>query len=112
MKLEQETITVNRVYSEVKKRKSQEVFNDEDTKVEVRTFSNVPTASVSFRAGLTKNLGSYNSATVQVCVTVPTYLEEIDDAVEFAAAKVDEYLAPGLNEFVGILKEKGLLKDA
>jgi len=105
-----ETITVNRVYAEVKKRKSQEVFSDEDRKVEVRTFEGIPTATVSFRAGLKKNLGDFNSADVGVTVTVPAYLEEIDDAIEYAREKVDETLALALNEFVEILKEKKLIK--
>jgi hypothetical protein len=104
-----ETITVNRVYAEVKKRKSQEVFSDEDRKVEVRTFEGIPTATVSFRAGLTKNLGSYNSANVNVAITVPTYMEEIPEAIQHAQEMVDVALAPALEEFVDLLKSKGLL---
>lgn len=105
-----ETVTVNRVYAEVKKRKSQEVFSDEDRKVEVRTFEGIPTATVSVRAGLKKNLGDFNSADVNVTVTVPTYLEEINEAIEYASEKVDETLAPALDQFVDILKSKKLIK--
>lgn len=105
-----ETVTVNRVYAEVKKRKSQEVFSDEDRKVEVRTFEGIPTATVSVRAGLKKNLGDFNSADVSVTVTVPTYLEEINEAIEYASEKVDDTLAPALDQFVEILKEKKLIK--
>lgn len=105
-----ETLTVRRVYNEVKNRKSQEVESDENQTVEIRTFEGVPTASVTVRAGLTKNLGSYNSATVQVSVTLPTYVEELDDASAFAMAKVEEYMAPCLDEFVEVLHSKGLLK--
>lgn len=106
-----ETMTVNRVYAEVKKRKSQEVYSDEDRKVEVRTFEGVPTASVSFRAELKKNLGDFNSAGVGVTITVPTYLEEIDSAIDYAREKADEALTPALQEFVEILVQKGLLKE-
>jgi hypothetical protein len=110
MKQEQETMQVKRVYSQVKNRKSQEVHSDVSDTVEVRTFEGIPTATVSVKAGLTKNLGDYSSATIQVMVSVPTYTEEIDQAFAFAANKVDEYLAPSLEEFVEVLKDKGLLK--
>jgi hypothetical protein len=108
-----ETIVVNRVYSEVKGRKSQEVHNDEvrDT-LEVRTFMDLPTASASFRAGIKQNMGNYSSCDVSVTVTVPCYAhdEEISGAIDYARSKVDEALTPALNEFVEILKEKGLVK--
>ena len=75
-----ETLVVTRIYSEVHKRKSKQVHSDESQTIEVRTFDGVPTATVSYRGELTKNLGEFNSAKVSVGVTVPTYLEEIDDA--------------------------------
>lgn len=105
-----ESMVVNRVYAEVHKRKSTEMYSDEDRKVTVRTFEGIPTASVSFRGGLKKNLGDFNSADVSVTVTVPTYLEEMDEALLYASMKVDEALTPALDEFVAILKERGLIK--
>lgn len=106
-----ETITVSRVYSEVKKRKSTEVFSDENAgNLEVRTFNDVPTATVNFAAGIKRNMGDFNSAEVRVSITVPTYLEEIDDAFAYTAEKVDQYLQPAMDEFVEILKSRGLVK--
>jgi len=110
MKQEQETMQVQRVYKQVKNRKNQEVYSDASDTVSVRTFEGVPTATVSVKAGLTKNLGDYSSATVQVMVSVPSYTAEIDQAFAFAANKVDEYMAPSLEEFVEVLKQKGLIK--
>jgi hypothetical protein len=110
MKKSESYISVRRAYSEVKNRKSQEVYSDESDMIEVKTFDDVPTATVSVRGGMTKNLGSYNSATVQISVTVPTYLEELDEAAAFAMNKVEEYLTPSLDEFTELLQSKGLLK--
>lgn len=110
MKQEQEKITVQRTYFEIIKRKRQEVFSDEDTKVRVGTFSGVPVANISFRASITKNLGDFNSASVSVEVQLPCYVEELDEAASYASDKVDEYLAPSLDELVDILRAKGMVK--
>ena len=105
-----EVMNVRRVYSEVKNRKSQEVHSDENQFIEVRTFEGVPVGSVSVRGSMKSNLGDFNSAEISVSVTVPTYVEELDAAAEYAAGKVDAYLAPALQEFVEILQDKGLIK--
>ena len=110
MKQEQEKMQVTRVYKQVKNRKSQEVYSDESETIEVHTFNDIPTGQVSVRAGITKNMENFNSASIQVMVSVPSYVEELDSAFQFAANKVDEYLAPSLNEFVEVLKDKGLIK--
>lgn len=110
MKIEQEKITVQRTYNEVKSRKSQEVHSDENEMIEVRTFAGVPTATVSMTAGLTKNMGDFNSCRIEVSVSLPTYVEEIDEAASYASGKIDEIMAPALGEFVELLKEKKLLK--
>lgn len=106
MKSKEETLTVDRVYT-VSGQKQEE---DSKQTVDVRTFNNVPTCSVNMIGSLQKNLGNYDSAKVSVSVSVPTYLEEIDDAFEYAKAKVEQFLTPSLEEFVGILKSKGLVK--
>jgi hypothetical protein len=103
-------VTVNRTYKEVIKRKQTEVYQDEAETVEVYTFEDIPTATVSVRAGITKNLGDFNSASIQVSVTLPTFVEQIDDAAAYANQKVEEYIAPALDEFVDVLKEKKLIK--
>lgn len=110
MQKKEAKVTVQRTYKEVIKRKQTEVFQDELDTVEVYTFEDIPTATVSVRAGLTKNLGSFNSANCQVSVTLPCYVEELDSAAAYAMKKVDEYLSPCLAEFVQILNEKGLTK--
>lgn len=109
MKTKEEKITVNRVYTAFRDGKSTALEEDETQTVEVRTFNDVPVATVNMVGALTKNLGNYDSAKVSVSVTVPTYLEEIDDAFQYAQGKVDEFLSPSLEEFVEILKEKGML---
>lgn len=110
MKQEQEKIQVTRVYKQVQNRKNVEVYSDESESVDVHTFNDVPTATVSVKAGLTKNLGDFSSATIQVMVSVPSYTEELDDAFQFAADKVDQYITPSLEEFVDVLRSKGLIK--
>lgn len=88
----------------------EDAMEDEVRTVEVHTFANVPTAQVSITGGLTKSLGDYNSAKVSVTVSLPTYVEELDDAFKVAGDKLDEFLSPSLEEFVDMLKERKLIK--
>lgn len=110
MKKSESYISVRRAYSEVKNRKSQEVYSDESDMIEVKTFDDVPTATVSVRGGMKKNMGDFNSVEISVSVQVPSYMEELDAAADFALKKVEEYIDPALEEFVEILKAKKLIK--
>jgi len=102
-------LSVERVYTKTSYGKVLDTFEDDSEKVEVFTFQDVPTASVSVKAGLTKNLGDFNSIRIDVMVTVPSYLEEIDAATAVANAKVEAALEPTLAEFEQILKDRGLI---
>lgn len=60
-----------------------------DETIEVRRFVTEP-ARVSVEMGMTVNLGNYESARVNVMLTVPCYFEEHDQAYEFAKAWVNK----------------------
>lgn len=61
----------------------------EDTTLSVRTFVTQP-AIVELGYGLTVNIGNYESARVDVKLSVPCYREESDAAYEWARTWVEE----------------------
>jgi len=63
----------------------EEVAND---RIRIRPFISTP-ASVSVKAGITINLGNYESGRVDVMLTIPCYLEEVDSIYEDAKSWVD-----------------------
>lgn len=58
-------------------------------KIEVEAFEDVALADVSVKKGLTINLGDFNSARIDVMVSLPTYVEEIEEAIERASEICD-----------------------
>jgi len=62
---------------------------DSSEVVEVSKFETEP-AKVTRGYGLTLNLGNYESARVDVSVTVPCYVEDIDKADKWAASWVQK----------------------
>lgn len=62
---------------------------DESEEIEVGVFQTVP-AQVSVPISITHNLGNYESAKVGVVVTVPCYVEELEEAFEFAKAVAEK----------------------
>lgn len=64
--------------------------------IEVQKFETNP-ATVSCALGMTLNLGNYESAKIEVFVSLPCYKEEIDEAFETAKGwcekKVTEQIA-------------------
>ena len=56
---------------------------DENETIEVRKFVTEP-AKVTVNYGITMNMGNYESARIDVGVTIPCYKEELDDAHAFA----------------------------
>ena len=65
-----------------------------EEEIEVGTFGEgVSPASVTVQYGLTLNQGNYESARIDVGVTLPCYREEIDGAVEEAKAIVSRKLS-------------------
>lgn len=64
---------------------SEEVSNE---RIRIRPFISTP-ASISVKAGVTINLGNYESGRVDVMLTMPCYPEEVDDTYEDVKKWVD-----------------------
>lgn len=75
---------------------------DEDKRrvIEVRKFETEP-AWVRVNAGVTKNLGNYESLRVDVAITVPCYVEEIPAVQKKTAAMVADMLDEEVALYVG-----------
>ena len=76
------------------------VLGNEETEsgtMEIRPFETHP-ATVSVKGGATVNLGNYESARVDVLLTVPCYLEEVDDIYPKVKEWVDQKLATEYQE--------------
>lgn len=65
---------------------------EEQQEIEVNHFLTEP-AKISCSKGRTVNLGNYESARVDVHVTLPTYVEEIEDAYQQARSLIDEKIS-------------------
>lgn len=59
--------------------------------IQVKSFAVEP-AHVRVNKGFTANMGDYESLRVDVSITVPCYVEEIDEVVREAADKVHVFL--------------------
>ena len=68
-----------------------------DEKLEVRTFVTAP-ASVEIGYGLTLNIGNYESARIDVKLSVPCYREEADEAFAFARKWAEERVQQEVKE--------------
>lgn len=68
--------------------------------IEVRKFETEP-AYVRVNAGVTKNLGNYESLRVDVSITVPCYVEEIEKVEKRTAALVANMLDAEVIEYLG-----------
>lgn len=77
------TATVTRTYGKIGKPEAQ------DEVIEVKGFVTQP-AQVEIGYGLTLNIGNYESARVDVRITVPCYKEETDAAYDYAKTWAEE----------------------
>lgn len=68
--------------------------------IEVRKFETEP-AYVRINAGVTKNLGNYESLRVDVAITVPCYVEEIEKVQKRTAEMVASMLDEEVEEYLG-----------
>jgi hypothetical protein len=68
--------------------------------VEVRKFATEP-AYVRVNAGVTKNLGNYESLRVDVSLTVPCYVEEMEKVQKRTAELVASMLDAEVEEYLG-----------
>lgn len=73
---------------------------EEQTELMVRKFEVEP-AYVRVNAGVTRNLGDYESLRVDVAVTVPCYTEEIDDIIAKAGDIAASHLDEEVDKFMG-----------
>ena len=73
---------------------------NERTVLEVRKFETEP-AYVRVNAGVTKNLGNYESLRVDVAITVPCYVEEIGEVQTRVADMVAERLDTEIENYMG-----------
>ena len=71
---------------------------DRVEKIEVRKFSVEP-AFVRVCAGMTKNMGNYESLRVDVACTLPCYAEEVDKVLPVVADKVAAFLEEELKNY-------------
>lgn len=97
MEQKQITVTVNKMYKDGQLNVAE---SSKDSTIDVGLFLSEP-ATVSVQATHTKNLGNYQSLKIGVIVSVPTYVEELDDAHDFAVKKVSEYLEAELKALEG-----------
>ncbi|QWS69828.1 hypothetical protein [Vibrio phage vB_VpS_PG28] len=58
-----------------------------------------PTANVGYSAGVTRNLGDFNSMKIQVSLHLPCYVHEVHPTFDFAREFVDEKLNDVLAEY-------------
>jgi hypothetical protein len=97
-------IEVREAIAEVRKT----VFGQEEVspeRIRIRPFVTSP-ATISVKAGFTKNLGSYESARVDVFLSMPCYSEEIDDVYEQVKGWVDARVEKLWLEFEDAKKTK------
>jgi hypothetical protein len=74
------------------------VEESEREDIETRKFAAEP-AYVRINAGVTKNMGNYESLRLDVSVTVPCYTEEIEEVAERVSDKVAEMLEDELKKY-------------
>jgi len=69
----------------------------QDTKIPIQPFVVEP-AYVNYSAGVTLNMGNYQSARIDVGISLPTYIEEIPDAYKQAIGIVDKVIEEEVNK--------------
>lgn len=77
--------------------------SEEREQIEVSRFVTDP-AYITFACGATKNMGNYESLRIEVRVTLPCYIEEIDEMYLKAKEWVDNRLDKELSELAGKTK--------
>lgn len=78
---------------------------DEEAKeeMEIMQFDSDP-AYVKVAAGVTKNLGNYESLRVDVSISVPCYVEVVQETFDAVAEQVSDLLA---DEVANYLEDEG-----
>lgn len=76
------------------------VPEDKREVLEVRKFETEP-AWVRVNAGVTKNLGNYESLRVDVSISAPCYIEEVEAVQKNVAGLVADMLDAEIEEYLG-----------
>ena len=100
---QKETITVRSTISRLKKIVKGHHENGKDGKEEVISVEKFqsPVSYVSVSNKMTRNLGNYESLTIEFSIGVPCYPEEIKSALDFAEGIVSERLESEFKKSVG-----------
>jgi len=69
----------------------------EEAEISVRKFKTNP-ATVSVKAGCTVNLKQYESARIDIMVSVPCYIEEIEETFQAVKKFVDDKMSVEYSE--------------
>lgn len=75
----------------------------ESEKINVKLFATTP-AKVSVGLGRTVNLGNYESARVDVMITVPCYVEEIPEVYKETLIAVSGLVGAEVDNIIDIMK--------
>lgn len=86
------SVTVNRTQIGTVKEDS-----EKREQIEVSRFITDP-AYITFACGATKNMGNYESLRIEVRVSLPCYIEEVDEMYLEAKSWVDDRLEKELSE--------------
>lgn len=82
------------------------IYGSESEKIEIRDFADVELANVSYTLGFTYNIGNYESVRVGVSVTLPCYVEELEQAYRKAREFVEMKLAEIDKEIKEIIEKR------
>lgn len=82
---------------------------EEEDEIVVRRYSG-PVGKVGLEAGITVNLGNFESAKIQVSCEMPCYVEEMDEVSQFVADYVTHRIDANLFELVSARSEPGRLQ--
>ena len=72
--------------------------------LEVRVFETA-TASVQAKVGQTINLGNFESVRLEVGVSLPCYVEEVEDALLDASKRAGDFLTTEVNKIHAAIAE-------
>lgn len=75
------------------------IEKDEQRVIDVRKFETEP-AYVRVNAGVTKNMGNYESLRLDVSISCPCYVEEIDQVQAVVADSVAEFLNAEIANYI------------
>jgi hypothetical protein len=90
-------VFVSRVYKDHGIVKAEE--NKVTEMIEVQTYApNIPLAHVEFASQMTLNLGNFESVQCRVAVTLPSRMEEMDEAYQSAKHFVEARLTKEMDE--------------